>query len=204
MRRLLFIIVILLSSQVISQTTRILFVGNSLTYTNDLPDLVEKEAKSRGIRVQTTMLAFPNYAIIDHWNDGEVQKLIKSEKFDFVVVQQGPSSQEEGRKMLLEDGAKLGLLCENHGSKFVYFMVWPSRKYYYTFDGVIRNHTDAAVENNAILCPVGQAWKAYFDENNDFSLYGSDGFHPSPKGSRLAASVIIDTLFDGNEVKEVR
>lgn len=204
MRKLLFITITLLAFQLFGQTTRILFVGNSLTYTNNLPELVEKEAKSRGLKVQTTMLAFPNYAIIDHWNDGEVQKLIRSEKFDFVVVQQGPSSQEEGSRMLLEDGARLGLLCENHGSKLAYFMVWPSRSYYYTFDGVIKNHKTAAKENDALLCPVGEAWKVYFDENNDFSLYGRDGFHPSPKGSRLAASVIIDTLFESAEVKEVR
>ncbi len=178
-----------------AQTTKILFVGNSLTYTNDLPSLVEQEAKSRGVKVRTLTLAYPNYAIIDHWNDGEVQKYIKSEKYDYVIVQQGPSSQNEGRRMLIEDGGKLSKLCDQSGAKLVYFMVWPSQSYYNTFDGVIKNHQDAAKENNAILCPVGVAWKAYLESTKDYSLYGSDGFHPSPKGSRLAAEVIVDTLF---------
>lgn len=177
------------------QTTRILFVGNSLTYTNNLPSLVEQESKSRGIKVKTLTIAYPNYAIIDHWNDGEVQKYIKSEKYDYVIIQQGPSSQSEGRKMLIEDGGKFQKLCQQSGAKLVYFMVWPSQTYYYTFEGVIKNHRDAAERNEALLCPVGEAWKAYFDNTEDFSLYGSDGFHPSPKGSRLAAEVIVDTLF---------
>ncbi|WP_420318624.1 SGNH/GDSL hydrolase family protein [Ekhidna sp.] len=187
-----------------AQSSKVLFVGNSLTYTNNLPELVEKEAKRQGIKVQSKMLAFPNYAIIDHWNDGEVQKLIQSEKYDYVVVQQGPSSQKEGRQMLIEDGARLQKLCAKHDAKLVYFMVWPSRTYYYTFEGVIKNHKDAADMNDALLCPVGEAWKAYFDRNGDFSLYGRDGFHPSPKGSRLAAKVIVDTLFENDETQTVR
>lgn len=177
-----------------SQKVRILFVGNSLTYTNNLPQMVEEEAKSRGIKVKSTTLAFPNYAIVDHWIDGELQKRIMSKGYDYVVVQQGPSSQPEGRKMLIEDGALLKKLCDKYDTKLAYFMVWPSQTYYHTFDGVIKNHRDAAQQNEAILCPVGEAWKAYFDENDDFSLYGTDGFHPSPKGSRLAAQVIVDTL----------
>ncbi len=88
---------------------------------------MEKEAKREGLKVQTKMIAFPNYAIIDHWDDGEVQKLIQSEKYDYVVVQQGPSSQDEGRRMLIEDGARYQKLCQNHGTQLVYFMVWPSR-----------------------------------------------------------------------------
>ena len=196
MRFILTTILLVGSFLIHAQTTKILFVGNSLTYTNNLPSLVELEAKSRGVKVKTMTLAYPNYAIIDHWNDGEVQKYIKSEKYDYVVIQQGPSSQKEGRRMLMEDGSKLQKLCDQSGAKLVYFMVWPSQTYYHTFEGVIKNHRDAAEQNNAILCPVGEAWKAYFENTDDYSLYGSDGFHPSPKGSRLAAEVIIDTLFD--------
>lgn len=178
------------------KSTNLLFVGNSLTYTNDLPDMVEKEAKRMDIKVKTTMLAYPNYALVDHLDDGEVQKRIRSGKYDYVIVQQGPSSQEEGREMLLEAGRTLKKLCEQSESKLVFFMVWPSRTYYYTFDGVIKSHREAAEENDAILCPVGEVWKASFDKTGDFSLYGMDGFHPSPKGSRLAAEVIVKTLFN--------
>ncbi|MEP1033322.1 SGNH/GDSL hydrolase family protein [Ekhidna sp.] len=195
MRYTLFVIFIGFAISLTAQTTKVLFVGNSLTYTNNLPSLVEEEAKSRGVKVKTLTIAFPNYAIIDHWNDGEVQKYIKSEKYDFVVIQQGPSSQSEGRRMLIEDGSLFQKLCDQSGSKLVYFMVWPSQTYYHTFEGVIKNHRDAAKQNGAILCPVGEAWKVYFESTDDYSLYGTDGFHPSPKGSRLAAEVIVDTLF---------
>ena len=45
----------------------ILFIGNSLTYTNNLPKLIKKEAKLKGIKIAFKVVAFPNYAIEDHW-----------------------------------------------------------------------------------------------------------------------------------------
>jgi lysophospholipase L1-like esterase len=75
-------------------------------------------------------------------------------------------------------------------------MVWPSKQYYHTFDNVIKNHRDVAEKYNAVLCPVGEVWKAHFNETKDFSYYGPDGFHPSVKGSEVAAQLIVDSLFE--------
>jgi len=172
----------------------ILFIGNSLTYTNNLPELVKRSAKLQGIEIDYKMIAFPNYAIIDHWNDGEVQKLIASKKHDFVIIQQGPSSQNNGRNMLIEYGKKYSSLCKLNNTKLCYFMVWPSLNYYHTFDGVIKNYKDAALINNSILLPVGEVWKDYFDRTDDFQYYSSDGFHPSIEGSQIAAKVIVEYL----------
>ena len=85
-------------------TYNLLFVGNSLTYTNNLPSLVKQKAAEKGIRVTTKTLANPNYAIVDHWADGDVQNLIKSQLYDFVIIQQGPSSQQDGYNMLINGG----------------------------------------------------------------------------------------------------
>ena len=176
----------------------ILFIGNSLTYTNNLPKLVEKQAKFQGIKVKTKMVAYPNFAIEDHWKNGNVQNLITSKKYDYVIIQQGPSSQQNGREMLIEYGKKYSNLCQLNNAKLCYFMVWPSLSYYHTFDDVIKNYTDAAAINNTILLPVGQVWKTYFDSTNNFNYYGSDGFHPSLLGSEVAAKVIVEYLFSEN------
>lgn len=175
---------------------KILFVGNSLTYFNNLPELVELEAASKDIDLKANSITKGNYAIVDHWADGIVQQEIKSQQYDFVVIQQGPSSQEEGYQMLMDGGKDYANLCEANDTQLAYFMVWPSRQYYYTFDGVIRNYTESAKANNALLCPVGKIWKEHFDVTNDFSYYGPDGFHPSLEGSKVAAEVIVKSLFD--------
>ena len=173
---------------------RLLFVGNSLTYTNNLPLLVKRAAEDRGLNIETRSLAYPNYAIVDHWADGQVQPMIESGKYDYVIIQQGPSSQSEGRNMLFDSGADYAALCKEHGAELAYYMVWPPFDAYHRFDRVIKNYTEAARANKAILCPVGKVWKDYQDNTKDYSYYGFDGFHPSAKGSQVAAEVIVGSL----------
>ncbi len=173
----------------------ILFVGNSLTYTNDLPAIIVRLGKEKGIEIKTEVIAYPNYALEDHWNDGRLQDLVAKNKYDFVVVQQGPSSQNDGRIMLQDYGARIKTLCDTHKSKLAFFMVWPALANIGTFDGVIKNYSDAATATNSLLCPVGQVWKKYFEDTNDYSYYGPDMFHPSEKGTEVAAKIIFDTLF---------
>lgn len=179
----------------VGTTQSILFVGNSLTYTNDLPSLVKQAAATKGITITTDMIAFPNYALEDHWNDGRIQQMIAQNKYDYVVVQQGPSSQAEGRTMLLEYGKKIKDVCDKHGAKLAFLMVWPARANLHMMEGVIKNYSEAASATKSILCPAGSAWKKHFDDTGDYSLYGPDDFHPSEKGSSVAADVIVASLF---------
>jgi len=184
------------SSNKASKTkTSILFIGNSLTYTNNLPELVKKTAKQQGIKIDYKMIAFPDYSILDHWNEGEIQKLIATKNYDFVIIQQGPSSQINGRDMLFEYGKKYSSICKVNNAKLCYLTVWPSLNYYQSFDNVIKNYKDAALFNNAILLPVGHVWKDYFESTGNFQYYGSDGFHPSLEGSKIAAKTIVEYLF---------
>ncbi len=182
-------------SQSEKKVFNLLFIGNSLTYTNNLPLLVKKQAKKRGIVINTKMIAKPNYAISDHWYDGEVQKLIASKTYHFVIIQQGPSSQQDGKQLLVKYGKKYNMLCKTSHAKLVYFMVWPPINHPERFEGVINNHQYAAKANDALLCPVGSVWKKHFITTSNYDYYGSDGFHPSKKGSNIAAKTIVAYLF---------
>jgi len=172
---------------------KILFVGNSLTYYNDMPKILEFLGESYGVEIKTKSLAFPNYALEDHLIDGKLQQEILK-KYDYVIVQQGPSSQNEGKQMLLRDGATINELCKAEKTELGFFMVWPASRHYYTFDKVIANHELAAKTTKSLLFPVGKLWKEYNELNQKESLYGSDGFHPSKAGSFFAALIIFDEL----------
>ena len=185
------------------QDRSVLFIGNSLTYTNDLPDIVEKLAKSFDIKLRSESRCFPNYALEDHWRDGKVQQLIATGDFDLVIFQQGPSSQPPGREMLLNYGGKLSDWCRQHHAQPAFFMVWPSLYYYQTFDGLMANYREAATRSKALLLPVGSVWKAYRERNVEARLYGPDGFHPAPKGSFLAALTIFHELFPDRSLEEL-
>lgn len=204
----IFIILLVIQNKMYSQPENtgmelheysILFVGNSLTYSNNLPRLVKKSARHEGIEIKTKMVAHPNYALEDHLNEGRVQRLINKDEYNFVIVQQGPSSQNNGRNMLIESGQKFSKLCAERGAELCYFMVWPSMSYYHTFEDVIMNYKDAAAINNAILIPVGQIWKTYIDSTENYHYYSADGFHPSVLGSEVAANTILKYLLKNNE-----
>jgi hypothetical protein len=170
-------------------------VGNSLTYTNNLPLLVATVGAKYNIPLEAEMLALPNFSLEDHWLQGKLQKLITSGRFDIVVVQQGPSSQADGREMLLNYGSKLKRLCEKNDVVLAFFMVWPPRDHMERFEGVINNYTEAALKTQAVLCPVGLAWKACLETKASCDYYDRDGFHPSLTGSQVAAEIIFQSLF---------
>ncbi len=173
---------------------QLLFIGNSLTIENNLPLLVKNRGEEMGVSISCTVQAGPGFALEDHWNIGLIQSQISSAFYDYVIIQQGPSSQAYGRASLIEYGERIAQLCSTIDTQLAYFMVWPSLAYYETFDGVITNYTDAANINDAINCNVGQIWKFHMEESTNFPYYGVDGFHPSLEGSELAAQIIIQKL----------
>ena len=185
MKNLIFFYLLFLSLHV-SYSQKILFVGNSLTYQNGMPLILEEIGSNFGKEIITEMICKPNYAIIDHLEEGIVQKELEKKSYDLVIIQQGPSSQILGRKMLIEDGEKLANICKTNNTKLGYFMVWPSKQYYFTFSKVIANYKAGAEHNNAILFPVGKIWRAYEKAKNKISLYSNDNFHPSKVGSFCA------------------
>jgi len=181
------------TKRVDDSTIRILFVGNSLTCSNSLPKLVEHIGSAHGKTMDTKTLAYPNYALEDHWNDETMSHFICEVNFDFVVVQQGPSSQVEGRQMLLEYGQLIKGLCLSRGTQLAFFMVWPSITNKHTFDGVIDNYSYAGSQTESILCTVGTEFKKHV-EKGDYHFYSTDQFHPSLEGSQAAATIIYSAL----------
>ncbi|CAM1368045.1 conserved protein of unknown function [Tenacibaculum soleae] len=200
MKKLFFLLVL---TQLSLHSQNVLFVGNSLTYANNMPKILEYIGKKQGVSIKTKSLCFPNYAIIDHINEGKLQRLLTKNKFDYLIIQQGPSSQSEGKRMLIEDGEKIKKLCNNHNIKLGYFMVWPSKRYYHTFNKVIENHKIAAAKNNAILFPVGEIWKEYNLDKTLYNLYDYDNFHPSKAGSFLVALTIFHQLHPTKKLQQL-
>jgi hypothetical protein len=178
----------------------ILFVGNSLTYSNDLPGLLEKLAKADGMKIRTQTIAFPNYALEDHWNETSVSEALKKTKFTYVIFQQGPSAMPASRTNLIEYALKFGALCKANNTKQCMYMVWPSGDRSFDFENVIKSYSIAADTVRGLALPVGRAWKKLLDERKDFPLYSADGFHPTIHGSFLAALVIYATLFDKSDL----
>ena len=86
-----------------SADLNVLFIGNSLTSTNDIPELVAGLGEvSGGPQVRGSEVSFGNFSLEDHWNQGDALEAIDWGGWDYVVMQQGPSTLPESRQNLLE------------------------------------------------------------------------------------------------------
>ena len=174
---------------------RVLFIGNSLTYTNNLPDIVQTIAEAAGHTLAQGMVALPGVSLEDHWRSG-VESTILSSKADVVVMQQGPSSLPENQVYLREWTEKLAPAIREAGGEPALYMVWPESARPFAFDAVYESYLGAAEAVNGLLMPAGQAWIHVWGQDPELQLYGPDGFHPSQLGSAVAALTIYRVLFN--------
>ena len=178
---------------------RVLFVGNSLTATNDLPGLVTTIARAAGRDVETLGIVAANYALEDHWRAG-VPERIRALRPDVVVFQQGPSSLPESRLNLLAWTDSFAPLVREVGATPAFLMVWPEIQRAHVFDAVRDNYRAAAERAQGLFIPAGEAWRPLVDARGAPATevgpdpYGPDGFHPSFEGSVLAAYVVVRVL----------
>jgi len=180
---------------------RVLFIGNSLTYSNDLPAVVEALTKSthqRQFRYKT--IAFPNFSLEDHWNKKDARKAIARGEWDFVVMQQGPSASKEGRALLLEYARRFAEDIRKTGARPALYSVWPSASRMQDFNGVGESYRQAAYDVDGLVFPVGEAWLNAWRANPSIGLYSADGFHPSSAGTYLAGLVIYGQLYNRSPV----
>jgi hypothetical protein len=168
--------------------TRVLFVGNSLTYANDLPAMVCAMARSAGRQAICESVAKPDYGLEEHWNDRDARAAI-ARGWDVVVLQQGPSALPESRRLLIAYVKRFDAEIRKAGARTALYMVWPSRGRRGDSSGVSQSYTAAAKEVNGLVIPAGDAWRAAWAADATLPLYGADGFHPSPAGTYLAALV---------------
>ena len=173
---------------------RVLFIGNSLTSTNDLPGMLGWMLTQTDVAVgRIETVAFPNVGLEDHWGLSTTRGRITEGDFDVVVLQQGPSA-TEGRPSLLEYSQLFANEIVAAGGRPALYMVWPSRARFFDFDGVSDSYQTAAAQVGGVLFPAGEAWRAAWAQDPDLELYGPDGFHPSEMGTYLAALVMFAQL----------
>jgi hypothetical protein len=177
---------------------RVLFIGNSLTYSNDLPRMVEILGAAAGEHIVTESVALADYALIDHWNDGDVQSEIHDGHFDYVVLQQGPSTLAVNRDSLRLVTALFNPVIRESGAVPALFAVWPETERFSAFPIVAESYYLAAQDVGGVYLPVGDTWLATWNAREDAPLYGGDGYHPGLAGSYAAAVVIVAKFTNRN------
>jgi hypothetical protein len=173
---------------------RVLFLGNSLTASHRLPDLVVAMAAASGVAMEGTTRAPGGVSLDDHWGDRESRAAVERGGWDFVVLQQGPSSRPDSRQALRAAAKRWAKRIRATGARPAVYMVWPYRGQARGFELVARSYREAAEGSQALLLPAGEAWAAALAADPQLALWLDDGLHPTAAGSWLAAAVIAHGL----------
>jgi hypothetical protein len=174
---------------------RVLFLGNSLTATNDLPAAVAAIGRREGRTIDVRMVAPGGVNLEDHWTLTGAREALADGHWDAVVLQQGPSALPESQADLKEWAQRWADAIRAAGARPALLTVWPeSYRKAYAFGEVIRSYAKAAAAAHAELFPAGVAWRAAWRRLPRLALYGPDGFHPSPLGTYLTAVVVYGGL----------
>ena len=174
---------------------RVLFVGNSLTATNDLPAVVASLARSTGRNVEYRTIAFGGYALEDHWAQGDAREALASRAWDVVVMQQGPSALPKSQANLRQWATRFADEARAGGTRPALLTVWPESYRKSALPEVIASYRRAANAARAELLPGGGAWREAWSCDARLPLYGADGFHPSTLGTYTAALAVYGRLF---------
>ena len=218
MRKVLLALLLLaVSAPLAAQPKRVLFVGNSYTYVNDLPGTIAAIANNMGDTISHTSVT-PGGCTFSQHCSGEAMTTICQGGWDVVVLQEQsqlpsfPQSQVENE--CLPYAARLvdSVYAHNPCAEPMFYMTWGRRdgdaqnaRYfpvlgsYWGMDSMLcERYTYMAEANDASLCPVGRVWRYLRTYHPDINLYDSDGSHPSVAGTYAAACAFYVMLFQRN------
>lgn len=181
---------------------RILFLGNSFTFFNDLPDMV-----GRLLGAETCRNLRGGAYLYQHIDPADelctiTRRLLTEERWDYVVLQdqsQGPITDPEAFHQAVKT---LAPMIRAAGGKPVLYETWAYEEGTdtlastgLTFEamqaGLTEGYRAAAQANGALIAPVGQAFAS---ARHTSHLYDADHYHPSAAGSRLAAETIAAVI----------
>lgn len=171
----------------------ILFIGNSHTYYNDMPLMVQRRAAEAGYACRVAMLAHGGWFLAQHAGEPDVRFNILFGGYDYVVLQEHahPFGPEEKFR---EAAVALNAMIRRAGSRPVVYGCWARKAEPEAQARMNEAHRRIAAEIGALLAPVGERWWAHRERFPDVELYDGDGAHASAAGSELAAAHIWEAI----------
>lgn len=214
---LLLLAVISINSLLAQDTLRVLFLGNSYTSYNNLPQLVQSLSSSAKKRLIIDSNMPGGFPISSHLNDATTLLKIKQGNWDYVVIQeqsQIPSIdyyRYNGMYPALTD-LKALVTQFNPCARMITYMTWgrqfggkqcdPTNTYcspvFVNFNHMQDSLTSAYMEISDLLkiqcAPVGVTWQNILNDTI-LILHSTDNSHPNIDGSYVAALTIYSSIW---------
>ena len=194
---------------------RILFIGNSFTYFNDMPQKIFPlflDASGIGCEVFSVTkggCTLERFANPEDEYGRQVRELLETVKFDAVILQEQSHTPISNNEGFCSAVRRLDGMIKKNGAATYLYSTWgyhPKKESLSLYATGTRDmemklraaYSEIAREIGARVCPVGRAM-TYAFEHSDAQIYRPDFYHPSFIGSVIAAAVIYATVF--NDVK---
>ena len=203
-----------------AQVKRVLFLGNSYTNVNNLPELIKNLAASAGDNLYTDSNTPGGYTLgyspIQHLTNNISLEKIRYGIWDYVVLQeqsQIPAIPALRDSCMLPAAVRLydSVKLYNPCAEVLFYLTWGRRfggmqcfvqnycsndfaDFGQMQDSLTRSYILAANVANQPVAPVGEAWRLVLD-NFSMVLHDNDDSHPSIKGSYLAACVFYSSIY---------
>lgn len=202
-------------------TLHVLFIGNSYTAVNNLPQVIKDMAAADGHVLQFSS-STPGGGTLQQQSTNPVTlNLIQQGGWDYVVLQgqsQIPSFPENQVEVQFYPYAKrLDSLIHvfNPCTKTVFYVTWgrengdsvngqifPPVATYEGMDSLLTlRYTNIADSVHAYLSPVGPLWHVIRDNYPGIELYQADQSHPSVAGTFAAACSFYSILFGNTNIQ---
>jgi hypothetical protein len=190
---------------------KILFVGNSYTYRNDMPLIFEEICKDKGKSVIVESCTKGKASFQIQTSRKELNKAIFSRKWDIVILQGSSRDFVKDSLDVLNETLpafeliRNKIMRNNPKTNVLLYMTWAYKNgykpmkassNYNRMTNLVKNaYLNLSTRFNLGVVPVGMAWKSVRSERDDVNLYVKDGAHPSLKGSYLAACCFYTSIF---------
>jgi hypothetical protein len=185
----------------------VLFIGNSYTFQNDLPEMLSRLAPSGGHALETGMAAKGGWSLEEHTTDDDTLDALQSKQWNYVVLQEQswiPASESSRTETMIPAIVQLVNRIRGNNGIPILFETWGYRDgmkgsgnddYFSMQQRVITSYEVVAVSYRIVLAPVGSAWQNVRWNHPDIDLWQSDGSHPSRSGTYLAACVFYAVIY---------
>ena len=180
------------------EPTDVLFIGNSMTYYNNLPEVVKRLAAMRNINLNCTAATNGGKNLIYQSTASNVDTAIKVGGYEIVVIQDIVGSFDADNLQTGADALIAKIKQYNPDAQIVFYEPWPVRNSLTGASTLLPYFTHSyfktARNAGATLAPAGEAFYEIFTENV-VDGYAGDDKHPTRYGTFISASTVLYTLF---------
>jgi len=190
-------------------TIKILMIGNSLTYFNDQPGMLESLAATIGRKLLIEKRLVSGIDLKDHCQSSATREKIYSRPWDYVILQDcdyGIAIPSARPRAASTAKCLCDMIRENSSqTKIIYCMSYARKNgawlmgQQYTFEELQKKICEGTIEVadqlEIMIAPIGWAWYGVVKSYPEMELYAPDRTHPSPAGSFLGACVYFAVIF---------